>query len=62
MNAAIAGASTNRVVRSANHVGLVARYVAGALRKDWGNSLKIDGKEVLTAENAPRRELGAKAR
>jgi len=37
-------------------VGLVARYVAGALRKDWGNSLRIDGQEVLTAVNAPRRE------
>ena len=56
LNPLIADSSTNRVVRGPNHVGLVARYVAGALRKDWGNSLKIDGQEVLTTENAPLRE------
>jgi hypothetical protein len=56
LNPLIADSSTNRVVRSPNHVGLVARYVAGALRRDWGNSLKIDGQELLTEVNAPRRE------
>jgi pimeloyl-ACP methyl ester carboxylesterase len=61
LNPLIADSSTNRVVRGPNHVGLVSRYVAGALRKDWGNSLKIDGQEVLTAENAPRREMGGQS-
>jgi pimeloyl-ACP methyl ester carboxylesterase len=56
LNPLIADSSTNLVVRGPNHVGLVARYVAGALRKDWGNSLKIDGQELLTEVNAPRRE------
>jgi len=53
-NPTVADSTTKRVVRSPNHVGLVARYVAGALRPDWGNSLKIDGEEVLNADNAPR--------
>jgi hypothetical protein len=53
-NTLIAGQSTDQVVRGPNHSGIVARYVAGALRKDWNNSLKIDGVEVLTAENAPQ--------
>jgi hypothetical protein len=53
-NPTVADSTTKRVVRSPNHVGLVARYVAGALRPDWNNSLKIDGEEVLNAENAPR--------
>lgn len=53
-NPVVAGASTDVVVTSPNHVGLVGRYVAGAFRKDWGNSLKLDGVEVLTDDNAPR--------
>lgn len=48
----IRGSSSDLVVRSAEHVGLVARYIAGSLRKDWGNSLKIDGMEILTDDNA----------
>lgn len=49
---AIRAASSDMVVRSPDHVGMVARYIAGALRKDWGNSLKVDGVEILTDENA----------
>ena len=53
-NPTVAGQTTDKVVRGPNHAGLVFRYMAGALRPDWGNSLKIDGVEVLSAENAPR--------
>jgi hypothetical protein len=53
-NPTIADGTTGQVVRGPNHVGLVFRYVAGALRPDWGNSLKIDGEEVLNAVNSPR--------
>jgi pimeloyl-ACP methyl ester carboxylesterase len=53
-NPVVAGASTDVVVRNPNHAGVVGRYVAGAFRKDWGNSLKFDGVEVLTDDNAPR--------
>jgi hypothetical protein len=53
-NMLVRGSSTDRVVRSPNHAGIVARYVAGAFRPDWGNSLKVDGEEVLNDTNAPR--------
>ena len=53
-NPTVAGQTTDKVVRGPSHAGLVFRYVAGALRPDWGNTLRIDGQEVLTAENAPR--------
>lgn len=48
----IRASSSDMLVRSSAHVGLVARYIAGSFRKDWGNSLKIDGEEILTADNA----------
>jgi hypothetical protein len=51
-NALIADASTNMIVRGPNHMALVARWAGGAFRKDLGASLKIDGEEILTEENA----------
>lgn len=53
-NPLVSSVTSDRVVRNPNHAGIVARYVAGAFRKDWNNSLKIDGVEVLTDENAAR--------
>jgi hypothetical protein len=53
-NVLVVAASTGNLVRSPDHVVLVGRYTAGAFRHDWGNSLKVDGQEMLTAENAGR--------
>jgi hypothetical protein len=46
--------TTARIVRRPNHAALVGRYLGGAFRADLNNSLKIDGNEVLTDENAGR--------
>lgn len=51
-SALIRASSSDNIVRGPDHAALVVRYVAGALRKDWNNSLKIDGEEILTEENA----------
>jgi hypothetical protein len=48
----VAALSTDMVVRSPNHVGMVLRYIGGAFRQDLGHSLKINGEEVLSADNA----------
>jgi pimeloyl-ACP methyl ester carboxylesterase len=44
--------STDNIDRSPNHVGMVFRFIGGAFRQDVGHSLKIDGNEVLSADNA----------
>jgi pimeloyl-ACP methyl ester carboxylesterase len=54
MNPLVAAASVDRVTRSPAYSGLIARYVAGAFRRDWGNSLVLDGVEILDDVNAPR--------
>jgi pimeloyl-ACP methyl ester carboxylesterase len=54
MNPLVAAASLDRVTRSPAYSGLIGRYVAGAFRKDWGNSLVLDGVEILDDVNAPR--------
>ncbi len=46
--------STAHIVRRPNHAAVIARYLGGAFRADLGNSLEIDGKEILTDENAGR--------
>jgi hypothetical protein len=51
-NTLVADATTNRITRSDQHAVIAARYLAGVFRKDWNNSLMIDGNEVLTDENA----------
>jgi hypothetical protein len=38
---------TDAVVKDDRHVALVARYIAGAFRKDLGDSLTADGVEIL---------------
>ena len=42
------------VVTSANHSVLVARAIQGTFRHDLGQTLTIDGKEILTDDNAGR--------
>jgi pimeloyl-ACP methyl ester carboxylesterase len=51
-NALVKSATTDAIVRAPGHSVWVARYLGGVLRADWGNSLKIDGAEVLTSDNA----------
>lgn len=53
-NILVSSLSTDRLVLSPNHTVIVARTLAGAFRQDLGHSLKIDGREVLTPENAGR--------
>jgi hypothetical protein len=48
----IAAMSTDHFVRTATTTDIVARWAGGAFRQDLGASLKIDGSEVLTSDNA----------
>ena len=60
-NAVIAAASTGLVVRGPGHAALIARWDGGGFRQDLGASLKIDGMEVLTSENAGEEALAQPA-
>jgi len=51
-NPAIAGASTDNVVRAPGHTALIGRWDGGGFRQDLGASLTVDGTEVLTSANA----------
>lgn len=53
-NPIVRSATSDAIVRSADHAVMAARYLGGVLRADWGNSLTIDGAEVLTSDNAGR--------
>jgi hypothetical protein len=61
--AAVKQASTDHVVRSPNHTGIVARWGGGGFRQDLGASLTVDGTEhmgpfqVLTDQNAGQTAL-----
>jgi hypothetical protein len=44
--------TTGKVVKGPGHSALVFRTLAGAFRHDLGDSLKIDGKELLSDANA----------
>ena len=44
----VAAGVTNSIVRDDRHVVVIARQVKGAFRKDLGDSLKINGVEVLS--------------
>lgn len=48
----VASTSTDMINRSPDHAAYAARYIGGAFRHDWNNSLKIDEQEILTPENA----------
>jgi hypothetical protein len=58
---ALRAASTDRITRGPNHVVWVARSAGGAFRHDLGDSLQIDGTEVLTDENAGTAALATTA-
>jgi pimeloyl-ACP methyl ester carboxylesterase len=51
-NATVKGATSDTIVRAKGHTVMAARYLGGVFRADWGNSLTIDGDEVLTSDNA----------
>ena len=53
----IAMASTDKIVHDAAHVAVVGRWAGGGFRQDLGASLKIDGNEVLTEDNAGSKAL-----
>lgn len=53
-NPLVVGTTTGQVKIGADHSALVLRYLAGAFRHDLGNSLKLNGSEVLTDANAGR--------
>ncbi len=44
----LAMSPTNSIVRDAGHTSIIGRWAQGAFRQDLGNSLKIDGTEVLS--------------
>jgi pimeloyl-ACP methyl ester carboxylesterase len=47
----VAITTTDNIVKDAKHSAIVFRYIGGSFRPDLGHSLKIDGNEVLSAEN-----------
>lgn len=51
-NATVKSATSDAIVRGEGHGVMAARYLGGVFRADWGNSLTIDGEEVLTGDNA----------
>lgn len=53
-NPVVAGLSTDNINRGPNHMAMIARYLGGAFRYDLDNSLKINGQEILDANNASR--------
>ena len=53
----IAAASTDKATRSAGSTTVVARWAGGAFRQDLGASLKLNGHEILTTENAGDKAL-----
>lgn len=58
-NPLIASLTTDQVARDPGHSAIVFRALSGAMRKDLGHSLKIDGEEVLTDDNAGRETITA---
>ncbi|MFT3923798.1 MAG: hypothetical protein QM778_14795 [Myxococcales bacterium] len=51
-NPLVSSLSTDKLVRGPNHVTMVARYLQGSFRHDLGQSLKINGTEVLNDQLA----------
>jgi pimeloyl-ACP methyl ester carboxylesterase len=56
-NAIVAGNSTDKAVKGDGFSALVTRNLAGAFRRDLGDSLKINGEEVLTDANAGKTQI-----
>ncbi|HKP58806.1 MAG TPA: hypothetical protein VJV78_18925 [Polyangiales bacterium] len=53
-NPLVVATTTGLVAVGPDHSALVLRYLAGAFRSDLGNSLKINGAETLSEQNAGR--------
>jgi pimeloyl-ACP methyl ester carboxylesterase len=53
-NPLVVATTTGQVKIGADHSALVMRYLGGAFRHDLGNSLKVNGAEVLSDANAGR--------
>lgn len=53
-NILVVSTTTGRVITGPGHSALVLRYLGGAFRSDLGNSLKLNGVETLTNDNAGR--------
>ena len=51
-NILIAALSTNNWVKAADNSAIVVRWLGGGFREDLGGSMKVNGLEVLTSENA----------
>jgi pimeloyl-ACP methyl ester carboxylesterase len=56
-NATVAGNSTDKAVKGDGFSALVTRNLAGAFRHDLGDSMKINGDEVLTDDNAGKTQI-----
>lgn len=52
-DAGFAAATTDHFVRTPEQVDVVLRSTHGAFRMDLGDQITIDGKEILTPQNAP---------
>ena len=52
VGAVVASASTDKATKDPNSTTIVVLWAGGAFRQDLGASLKVNGAEVLTSENA----------
>jgi pimeloyl-ACP methyl ester carboxylesterase len=53
----IASMSTDKVVKGDGFSAMVGRYLAGAFRHDLGDSMMINGEEILTDANAGKTQI-----
>jgi pimeloyl-ACP methyl ester carboxylesterase len=53
-NPLVVGMTSGKVKIGPGNTAMVMRYYGGAFRPDLMNSLKVDGNEVLSADNSPR--------
>jgi hypothetical protein len=58
-NALVASQTTDKIVRGPNHSAIVALWAGGGFRQDLGASMKVNGMEVLTDQNAGATALGS---
>jgi pimeloyl-ACP methyl ester carboxylesterase len=53
-NPLVVSTTSGKVKTGPGNTSMVMRYLGGAFRPDLMNSLKVDGMEVLSADNSPR--------
>jgi pimeloyl-ACP methyl ester carboxylesterase len=56
-NQLVAGATSDNFKRTEKQMAIVVRYAPGAFRQDLGDELLIDGKQVLTPDNAGKTQM-----